>query len=250
MKRLIRRALHRMGWDLRRFNPNDCEWAQLVRQLAAHDVNVVLDVGANVGQFAKSLRDSGFQGRIISFEPLAIAHRKLQKQARRDRNWIVAPRVAVGDRDGRITVNVSGNGVSSSVLPMLTTHLHAEPDSQYVGCEEVDMRQLDTLAEGKISACDRTFLKLDVQGFEYQVLKGASRLLSQVVGIRLEMPLIPLYDGDHLFDSMLRELTSAGFELWSLLPAFLDQKTGRLLQVDGTFFRPRATPPCKHWQIT
>jgi hypothetical protein len=139
-------------------------------------------------------------------------------------------------------MNVSGNSVSSSALPMLTTHLNAEPDSQYVGREEVDLRQLDTLAEGEISVHDRAFLKLDVQGFEYQVLKGASRLLNRLVGIRLEMSLVPLYEGDHLFDSMLQELTAAGFELWSLVPAFLDHETGRLLQVDGTFFRPRATP--------
>lgn len=241
MKRFIRRTLHRIGWDLRRFDPGGSHWAQLVRQLAFHEVNVVLDVGANVGQFAAGLRDSGFHGRIISFEPLAIAHHKLQRQARHDRNWIVAPPVAVGDRDGRITVNVSRNSVSSSVLPMLTTHLHAEPDSQYVDHEDVDLRRLDTLAEGQISDRDRTFLKLDVQGFEYQVLKGARRLLNRVVGIRLEMSLVPLYGGDHLFDSMLQELTACGFELWSLLPAFLDRETGRLLQVDGTFFRPRAS---------
>jgi FkbM family methyltransferase len=241
MKRLIRRTLHHLGWELRRFEPDECHWAQLVRQLAFHNVNVVLDVGANVGQFGTGLRDAGFKDRIISFEPLALAHRKLQAQAKRDRNWVVVPPVAVGDRNGRVTMNISANSVSSSVLPMLATHLHAEPDSKYVGHEEVDVRELDTLAEGQISDRDRAFLKLDVQGFEHQALKGARRLLSRLVGIRLEMSLVPLYEGDHLFDAMLRELSDAGFETWSIAPAFLDPESGRLLQVDGTFFRPRET---------
>jgi FkbM family methyltransferase len=237
MKRFIRRSLHRLGWDLRRFNPNDSHWAQLVRQLEIHDVNVVLDVGANVGQFAGRLRDSGFRGRIISFEPLASAHAELKRQSRWDHNWIVAPRAAIGDRDGRITINVSGNSVSSSVLSMLARHVLAEPTSQPVSCEEVDLQQLDTIAEDNISDRDRPFLKLDVQGFEYQVLQGASHFLDRVVGVQMEMSLVPLYDGERLFDPMLHELQDRGFELWSLIPGFVDPNNGRLLQVDGVFFR-------------
>jgi len=237
MKRFVRRSLIRLGWDLKRFDPATSEWAQLVRQLTFHEVNTVFDVGANVGQFASRLRDAGFQGRIISFEALASAHSKLTAQARRDRHWIVAPRVALGDRDGSTNINISGNSVSSSVLPMLATHVSALPDAEYVASEAVDLRKLDTIASDYVSDADRTFLKMDVQGFEHYVLQGASRFLSRTVGIQMEMSLVPLYQGERLFDPMFHELEELGFELWSLVPGFVDWNTGRLLQVDGVFFR-------------
>ena len=243
MKRLIRRSLCRAGWELKRFDPDTSQWAQLVKQLSVHEVNVVLDVGANLGQFARNLRDFGFQGKIISFEALQAVHTRLRDLARGDKQWVVAPRVAVGDRDGETTINISGNSVSSSVLPMLRAHVDAAPQSRYVTLEQVDLRRLDTIAGDYLSDGDRPFLKVDVQGFEYQVLQGATRLLDGLVGIQMEMSLVPLYDGERLFDPLLHDLKARGFELWSLAPAFVDPGTGRLLQLDGVFFRSAQLSP-------
>jgi FkbM family methyltransferase len=208
-----------------------------MKLLAVHDINVVLDVGANTGQFARNLRDAGFKGRIVSFEPSELAHSKLLKAAKMDPQWTVAPRGAIGDHDGKVTINISRNSVSSSLLPMLATHLAAEPESCYVGTEEVELHRLDTIAADFASDHDHTFLKLDVQGFEYEVLQGAPCLLKRICGIQLELSLVPLYQGQQLFDPMLHWLQELGFELWSLVPSFVDWNTGRLLQADGIFFR-------------
>jgi FkbM family methyltransferase len=229
-----------MGWDLKPFDPNHSEWAQLVRQLAVHEVNTVLDVGANVGQFARKLRDSGFRGKIVSFEATSAAHGKLREEAKADKGWIVAPRAAIGDSDGSTTIHVSANSAASSVLAMLPAHAEAAPESRYVASEEVMLRKLDTIGRQFVSNDDRVFIKLDVQGFEYQVLQGAKELLTRVIGLQLEHSLVPLYAGEHLFHPMLHELEERGFELWSLVPGFVDGSTGRLLQVDGVFFRPDA----------
>jgi len=237
MKWFIRGCLWRMGWDLRRFDTNHSEWAQLVQQLAFHEVNVVLDVGANVGQFGRKLRDSGFLGKIVSFEATSTSYAKLLEESKRDQDWIVAPRAAIGDRDGNITIYISANGVASSVLPMLPLHAEAAPDSRYVTSEEVAIYKMDTIGRQFVCARDRVFVKLDVQGFEYQVLQGAKELLTWIVGLQLEHSLVPLYDGERLFHPMLHELEERGFELWSLVPGFVDKNTGRLLQVDGVFFR-------------
>jgi FkbM family methyltransferase len=236
-KRWIRKLLCRAGWELKRFDPGTSDWARLIKLLNLHQVNVVFDVGANVGQYAAKLRDSGFTGRIVSFEALAAAHCKLTEQASKDIRWTVAPRVAIGDSDGTATIHISGNSVSSSVLPMLSAHLVADPRSKYIAAEEVDLRKLDTIAAEYLSDSDRVFLKLDVQGFEHQVLRGANHFLERIAGIQLEMSLIPLYDAARSFDEMFHELFQRGFELWALAPAFIDRNTGRLLQVDGTFFR-------------
>ena len=216
---------------------------RLARQLNAHRIDVVFDVGANIGQFAETLRGGGFLGRIVSFEPSTDAHLTLTERARHDANWIVAPRMALGDHVGKISLNLAGNSASSSVLPMLTSHVSAAPESRYVGSEMVDLRALDSTASEFAEETDRVFLKLDVQGFEQKVLQGAQTFLERVVGIQIELSLIPLYDGERLFHPMLHDFEERGFEMWSLIPGLVDPGTGRLLQLDAIFFRKSAAIP-------
>jgi len=237
LKQFARKFLNRAGWDLRRFDPLHSDAFRLVRQLGLHQANVVLDVGANVGQFAEKLRGAGFRGRIVSFEASTNAYAILVEKAARDRNWIVAPQMALGDRNGEVVFNIAGNSASSSALPMLPAHFNADPRSRYVGSEAVAMRTLNSVAPEFTNSTDRVFLKLDVQGFEYQVLKGTDQLLANFVGVQCELSLVPLYQGEHLFQAMLREMETRGFEPWFLTPGFVDPESGRLLQLDVVFFR-------------
>jgi hypothetical protein len=119
----------------------------------------------------------------------------------------------------------------------LGAHLEAEPRSAYVGDEVVDLRRLDTITPDFLSDRDIVFLKSDVQGREFEVLQGASALLPHITGMQLELSLVPLYEGEHLFDPMLHEIQDRGFQLWSLVPGLTNKNTGRLLQVDAIFFR-------------
>jgi FkbM family methyltransferase len=236
-KRFVRKSIRSAGWDIKRFDPLCSEASQLVRQLAVHQIDVVLDVGANTGQFAERLRDAGFPGRIVSFEPSTAAHLTVRKHAARDANWTIAPRMALGDYDGAITLNLAGNSASSSVLPMLSAHVTAAPESRYVGSETVDLRTLDSVGGEFVTKAERVFLKLDVQGFEFKVLQGAGQFLSRVAGIQIELSLVPLYDGEHLFHPMLQDLEARGYDLWSVVPGFVDPATSRLLQLDAILFR-------------
>ncbi len=238
IKHFARRCLWRAGLDVRRFDPRVSE-AQLVRQLFVHQIDVVFDVGANVGQFARKLRDAGFPGRIVSFEPSTAAHSALSKHARHDANWIIPPRMALGDHDGTIILNLAGNSASSSVLPMLPSHVRAAPESRYIGSESADLRTLDSVAAEFATDTERIFLKLDVQGFEYKVLQGAERFLRRIAGIQLELSLVPLYDGEHLFHPMFHDFEARGYEMWHLFPGLVDLDTGRLLQLDAVLFRKK-----------
>ena len=83
--------------------------------LAQHSITAVLDVGANRGQFGHELRRGHFDGRIVSVEPLSEAFAALSAAAARDSNWQVE-QAAVAEQPGTLTVNVSQNSVSSSVL--------------------------------------------------------------------------------------------------------------------------------------
>jgi FkbM family methyltransferase len=237
MKRLVRKTLRKMGWELTRFQQESSEWARLARMLSVHGVSTVLDVGANKGQYAKNLRDIGFAGRIVSFEPVQKAYTELCRSARHDSLWTVAERMAIGDKDEQAEIYVANNLESSSLLPMLASHRAADPNSGFVANETVPVARLDSVAGRFLGSDESFFIKIDVQGFENKVLDGAPMLLKRAVGLQVELSLVLLYDGEALFQSMIERLGESRFELWSLMPGFVDNRTGRLLQVDGIFFR-------------
>jgi FkbM family methyltransferase len=239
IRNTTRSALRRVGLDVIRYNPQKSHEAALARLLATREIDTVLDVGANEGQYATMVRRAGFQGKIISFEPLAEAHSKLRQAAARDPLWAVGPRTALGDHEGTLLMHVAANSASSSALSMLDTHLRAAPESAYIGSETVPISRLDRIVEDMQVGGQNLFLKIDVQGFEPKVLEGAPRLLGRIRGIQLELSLVPLYDGETLFLPLVDSLAKKGFELWGLIPGFIDNETGRTLQVDGIFFRPQ-----------
>lgn len=237
MKRFIHRALRRLGYDIHRYAPAVFPEAQYARLLHAKGVDLVLDVGANAGQYASRLREMGYRGRIVSFEPLRAARAQLLAASAGDARWTVADRAALGDRDGEVEVNVSGDSASSSILEMLDAQLRSAPESRYLGKEHVPMRRLDELAAPHLAPDCVTLVKIDTQGFEDRVLDGAAGILPRIAGIHVELSLVPLYAGQKLFPEMVDRLRGLGFEIWALWPAFVDAQSGRLLQVDATLFR-------------
>jgi FkbM family methyltransferase len=220
-----------LGYDIHK-TPRPCA-TTLFSSLC---IDLLIDVGANKGQYALSQRANGYKGEILSFEPLSAAHATLVELARNDPRWTIAERMAIGDRSGEIEINLAANSESSSVLPMLDTHLTAAPESRYIATETVPLCRLDDILHSKIAG-RRIFLKLDVQGFESYVLGGAEHILASTLGLQLEMSLLPLYLGETLMPEMHQFLRGQGFEMWDLRPIFRDRATGRLLQVDAVFTR-------------
>lgn len=210
---------------------------KLVSSLQEFRIDLVLDVGANTGQFASEIRQYGYAGRIVSFEPLSEAHKKLQQTCVSDPLWDAYPRCAIGDTNGEVEINIAGNSESSSILPMLESHLSAAPQSAYQGKEKVEIKTLDAIAGQYLKDATATFLKIDTQGFEWHVLDGASETLLQVHGILVELSLMPLYEGQHLWREVIDRLEEKGFTLWAFKPVFSDKASGRTLQVDGIFYR-------------
>lgn len=237
IKHELRLLLRKAGIDLSRFNAAQSHDARLQLQMQANRIDTVLDVGANDGGYGQAILDAGFQGEILSFEPQQDAHTRLVQRAAIHTRWSVAPRMALGAADGTVEINIAGNSASSSILPMLARHEHAAPQSRYVGKESVALRRLDQVQHTIIDKARVIFLKIDTQGFEMPVLQGAAGLLPRVAGLQLEMSLVPLYDGQLLFRELFDWVTGQGFDLHGVIPGFGDLATGRMLQMDGIFFR-------------
>ncbi|MGZ5800841.1 MAG: FkbM family methyltransferase, partial [Burkholderiaceae bacterium] len=223
--------------DLHRYRPERFAINQFITMLLMHEVNLIFDVGANIGQYAKEIREAGYRGRIISFEPLSAAHDQLLVASRNDSQWEIAPRAAIGNSDEEIDIHVAGNSASSSVLGMCAAHVDAAPESRYIGSERVQLRRLDSFASNYFEANSVPFLKIDTQGYEDRVLDGTTGLLDRFVGLQLELSLVRLYEGQCLYDEMIAKLQALGFELWAIAPVFFDPMSKRLLQIDATFFR-------------
>jgi len=238
LKHLVRQVFHKMGLDIHRYvAPAPLPLSQIISSFRKFEIDLVLDVGANIGQFASEIRESGYAGKIISFEPLSSAHSSLLQASTGDPKWDVYPRCALGDHDGEVEINIAGNSYSSSLLPMMESHRSAAPDSEYQGKESAPIKTLDSVAEEYLKNSRAPFLKIDTQGFEWQVLDGARTTLPQIKGVLLELSLVPLYEGQHLWMDLLKRLEGEGFELWTFEPVFSDPRDGRTLQVDGIFYR-------------
>jgi FkbM family methyltransferase len=205
--------------------------------LEYHDVDLLLDVGANIGQFAQSIREAGYRGKLVSFEPLTEPHAWLLQASRSDPAWEVAPRVAIGAHEGEVEMKVSDNSFSSSVLTVLPDHIRAAPESVCIGVENVRLSQLDTASCDYLKLSKAPFIKIDTQGYEDRVLDGATEVLKKAVGLHLELSFVPLYEGQPLFDTIIDRLDDAGFCVWGIWPGIHDPQSGRMLQIDATLFR-------------
>jgi FkbM family methyltransferase len=230
-----------MGIAARKANLNTLDALRMVTLLAENRIDTVLDVGANIGQFGSDLVANNYPGQIVSFEPLPDAHRKLASTAERARakgkNWIVAPPVAVGSVASQTQFHIAKNSISSSLLQMQDPHLEAAPDSRFVKDIMVNVKPLHELVADLGIYSKRQFLKIDTQGTEQDVIEGAGPIMDRVVGIKTELSLVELYNGQSLYHKMDALIRSMGFVLWDVTPVFRNLTTGRLLQFDGIYFR-------------
>ena len=205
--------------------------------LESLNINLVIDVGANIGQFGSEIREKGYLKSIYSFEPLIHAHKLLVANTLDDKQWQIHPRCAIGNFVGEIDINVAGNSYSSSIKEMLPAHIEAAPDSTPIGSHKADIITLDSLINTWENHTGNIYLKIDTQGFELEVLQGASETLEIVTAVQLELSIVELYEGQALYGYFFDFFESHGFRLYQLIPGFLNHQNGQLLQFDAVFVR-------------
>jgi len=232
----IKRILRKTGFDIIRYEPNRYPGLRRKMLMDHCGIDLVLDVGANVGQYGTQVRNIGYRGRLISFEPISREFQQLKKRADHNPNWEVM-NCALGNENTQSEINISDYSQVSSLLEMLPSAVERRPFWQYSRKEMIEVKKLDTLFNDLRGDCKSPMLKIDTQGYEKSVLDGAADSLKHIALLQLEMSLVPLYDKELLFPDMYRFITEQGFQLASIEPGMHDNETGQLFQVDGIFQR-------------
>lgn len=227
--------LHRVGFDIciSRF-PIFESLGYYVKRLG---IEVIIDVGANEGQFAEELRLNGYAGRIISFEPQQSTFAVLQQKTTKDKDW-ECQNIALGDANGTSVLNVAKSSVFSSVLKMSAAVGEVGYGAEAVSQEQITIKTLDTVWPTLDREGQRTMLKIDTQGFDMAVLRGADGCLSEIQAVQMEIPLRCMYDGQSTIGEILPLLRARGFYLVELTKVCRAGGTGELLEMDGLFVRP------------
>ncbi|MBW3652554.1 MAG: FkbM family methyltransferase [Actinobacteria bacterium] len=208
--------------------------------LQMYRVNCVIDVGAHRGQYAERLREAGYRGQIVSFEPVRHAFERLQRASAHDPGWEVH-QLALGREDGEIAMNVVP-GTLSSLLPATEFGAGRYPRLQEAEQVTVQVRRLDALLDDLVARLPepRVYLKLDTQGYDLDVFSGLGDRAAELVGMQSEVALMRIYEGSPRMCESLEVYEAAGFEVAGLYPLSRQSRTARVLEYDCVMVRASA----------
>ncbi|MBX3181886.1 MAG: FkbM family methyltransferase [Polyangiaceae bacterium] len=235
----LQRLGRRLGLEVKISGPRSRADLRLAYFLREREVDVVLDVGANRGQFAQELFGAGYRARVVSFEPQPGAHQELtDAAAAAPFDWQVPPAVALSDANGSATFLVAAADTTSSLLPPTDALVEMYGAAKTAREIEVRTARLDDIAHEHLTEKSRGFLKLDVQGAEMQVISGGLKTTARMLGVLVEVCLDELYVGQSRLHDIMSTLAGQGFELHDVTPAFRDPRTLKLSAIDLLYMRP------------
>jgi FkbM family methyltransferase len=247
MKSILKRAFVRMlrsrGWiAVPEWRMSRLPLEEHLKQLFAdYQVDCVLDVGANAGQFRDLLRDGiGYEGPVLSFEPVRGYVEELRKRAASDPAWRIFP-WALGSEAATKTITLlSSPGLPSLLAPDLAAmhNLLPRADTTITGTEDVTVRRLDEIfseATAGLSA-RRVYLKIDTQGYDMEVIKGAGSILNVVSALQTELSVLPLYRMSVDYQAALSMLSDRGFAISGMFPVTHDRAL-RIIEMDCVMVR-------------
>lgn len=229
----VRNMLRRLGYEIVRTNEPGFLGLHLSLLFEQLGINCVLDVGARNGEFGMWLRHNGYAGRIISFEPVSQSFEELRARSHGDPQWMVH-RMALGSEEAERSINVTNFSVFSSFLePNDYARDEFGSASQVQRTETVKIRRLDAVWNDVVGAdgANRVYLKMDTQGWDLEVLRGAQGCLPSVLALQSEVSVQPIYSGIPTMSESLAEIESCGFCLSGMFPVNVDSSL-RVVEFD------------------
>jgi len=210
---LIKHGAEKFGVAVARYPPPGSFERHLRDFLSQMEINLVLDVGAFVGDYVQELRDAGYRGRVISFEPVAASFERLKANLSHDPLWSGQP-FGLSDENREALINTHAKGNFNSLLTLREDAERAYClDPERRGTTPIQLRRLDSVLPRLIEATPslRIFVKLDTQGHDISVVKGATGILGMIAGIQSELPAVPIYEGMLSMSAALDYYATCGF---------------------------------------
>ena len=210
--------------------------AQIRTLIEKQNIDLILDVGANEGQFAQKMR-SFYPGDIHSFEPVSSAFDKLARIASSDRHWYVH-NCALGSQESIRTINVANLTVFSSLLKP-NDYCAERFGGQSLGMKEeaISVRRMDKLLDEILPgiASRRALLKMDTQGYDLEVFNGLGNALKHVVALQSEVSLVSIYEGMPHWLESISVYETRGFGVVGMFP--ISQDSNRVIEYDCLLVR-------------
>lgn len=237
VKKEIRRFVNALGFDVLRLSQSP---QRTMLGLRSRNIRSIVDCGANEGQFARAMSEVFPKAKIYCFEPLKSPFEKLLAWSKTQDGRVTCFNLALGDVEGEVDMHCHDGHTPSSSLLVATAHCHElYPQTSTESTSKVQLRRLDhALADYLDNMPREIMLKLDVQGFEDRVLRGAMNLLAESSVCVLEVSLDPLYEEQANFFELHRLLKGAGYRY----AGNLDQvcaEDGRVVYLDAVFLKDR-----------
>lgn len=198
------------------------------------NIDLVIDVGANRGQYADFIRRRvGYRGELLSFEPIPALARELAQRARHDEKWRVCA-TALGARAETRPFHIAQSSPMSSLLrPSSDATSRLSGFNTVQETTEIHVDTLDAALAG-YAHCGNVYLKLDVQGYERQVLDGAMASMPRIAALQAELSVVPLYEGQPHYLELMAHIESLGY-IPSLIAAHHPEHFPLLIDFDCHF---------------
>jgi FkbM family methyltransferase len=224
MKALVKQMLRSRGLIVKKLPVDNIE--ETLRQLfTAVDINCVIDAGAHFGEYGRWLREIGYTGRIISFEPVRASYERLRESAKGDASWMTN-NLALGRGNASLEINVPDYSVFASFLDATKYCNEQFGEESTAGAKEtVKVVTLDSMFAQCVSGLGvpRVYLKLDTQGYDLEVIGGASASLPSIRALQSEVSVKPIYEGMPNWVDAIGVYKSLGYEVTGLYPVNRDK---------------------------
>lgn len=228
IRRVLREYIRRWGYDVAPY--------PLYDYLSDHKIDCILDIGANVGQFSMEARRLGFSEVIYSFEPHFASFESLLKNSRRDPQWHCF-NFGFGDSEREATLNVAEYSGFNSIFHPVEINTVKPTGFAFSKKEQIKLSCLDIFWSERGLESKSVYLKIDTQGYDLLVLKGARECLKFFNAVQVELSLTPLYKGQPSFDELVRYLRDNGFHIFGVWPGYRNPVGHRLYEIDAIFTR-------------
>ena len=234
-KRLIKWIFNRSGLDVRRLPAYGTSTLTFLKE---YNINSILDIGANSGQFAREVRHTLPRAYLYSFEPLREEYTVLVDSLGRHDERFRAFNVALGETDENKVMFRDDFTPSSSLLKPTEEQRRRFPHTGTLRDRLVPVRSLDRfIADNDIRLVPELFIKVDVQGYENRIIEGGLQTFDKAKLLMIEENYLHFYEGQPSFEDLFVLISRLGFVYKGSVNQSYDVTTGQPLFADGIFLK-------------